>query len=141
MSRVILDHSIVGQAGTTLSIRKDREFAACRICGAVFQSLLNTNAVSDEEYRSDPLITIAAGIETDEWRDNHNKKHPRREHIALAKSGRTFMPEAAQRLAPYGLVSLDQDDETVHANLTAPRAPFDDVESTLKHLVTVPREV
>lgn len=139
--KVLLDHSLVGQDQTTLSIRKDREFAACRLCGAVFQSWLNTNQVSDEEYHADPLIMVAAGIETDQWRDQHNKKHPKREHIALRASGRTFTPEAAIKLAPYGLVTLDQDDETTAALLEAPRLPNDDVESTLTHGILVPKGV
>ena len=103
----------------------------------MFQSILNTSAVSDEEYRLDPLIIIAAGIETDEWRDKHNRTHKQREHIALQKSGRTFTPEAAIRLAPFGLVSLDQDDETVQAQLAAPRAPVEDVESTIRGKGTI----
>lgn len=133
-SRLILDHSIVGQSLTSLSIRKDREYAGCAICGRVFQSRLAIE-LSDEEWNSDRgVFEHAVAIETREWRDRHNKTHTEREHRAHVASGRTFSPEAAHRLAPYGLVSLDdaQEDEVAHAMLEAPRAPVDDVETTRK---------
>jgi hypothetical protein len=122
--RVILDHSVDHPL-----FRKDREYAACRICGAVFQPALNTTRVDDADYRADPLLEMAASLEIVEWRQQHNRTHRESEHISLQRSGRTFTPEAAQRLAPYGIVSLDQDDETVHAQLTAPRAPSVDIRS------------
>lgn len=132
---LILDHTIVGQELTTLSIRKDREFAACRICGAIFQSWLNTDAVDDAEYARNADIAIAAHIETDEWRRNHNLKHSEREHVAFRKTGLTMTPEAAHKLAPFGLVPIGDTigaygDEITCALFEAPRAPTDDVETT-----------
>lgn len=141
---VILDHSIVGISATTLTIRKDREFAACRICGAIFQSWLNTNQVSDEEYASNPEIELAAAIETKEWRRQHNLKHSEKEHIAFRESGLTFTPEAAHKLAPFGLVPIGDtlfQDEIAQALYEAPRAPTDDVETTQKGFVTIPKGV
>lgn len=126
---IILDHTIVGQELTTLSIRKDREFAACRICGVVFQSELATD-LPDHMYDGTAVYMVAA--ETRYWRMQHNKLHPERVHLAFRASGLTFTPEAAQRLAPYGLVSLDASDEVAQAMLEAPRAPLVDVESSLK---------
>lgn len=141
---IILDHSIVGISATTLSIRKDREFAACRICGAIFQSWLNTNRVSDEEYAADPEIELAAAIETKEWRRQHNLKHSEATHRQFRESGLTFTPEAAHKLAPFGLVPIGDmvyQDEIAQALAEAPRAPVDDVESTLTHAVSIPKEV
>jgi hypothetical protein len=134
MTRLILDHSIVGQSLTSLSVRKDREFAGCAICGAVFQSRLAIE-LSDEEWNADrKVFEIAVAIETREWRDRHNKTHSEKVHRAFRASGRTFSPEAAHKLAPFGLVSLDDcnEDEVAHAMLEAPRAPVDDVETTRK---------
>jgi hypothetical protein len=130
---IILDHSIVGQHLTSLTIRKDREFAACRICGAFFQSRLNIE-VGDVEYANDPDIQIAAKVETVEWRIRHNKKHPDHVHLAFIASGLTFTPEAAHKLAPFGLVPVAdaEQPEIKHALATAPRAPVDDVETTMK---------
>lgn len=124
---VLLDHTAIADQ---LTIRKDREYAACRICGAIYQSYFNTTHVSDEEYKADPLIAVAAAIETAEWREQHNKRHSEAEHIAFRRSGRTLSPIAAQRLAPFGLVSLDQDDETTCALLGAKAIPSDDIETT-----------
>ena len=131
---VILDHSIVGQSATTLSINKNREYAACRICGAIFQSWLNTNQVSDEEYKADPSLELAAALETMEWRRNHNRKHSERTHRAFRATGRTMTPEAANKLAPFGLVAINDallDNDIACALFEAPRAPTNDVETTL----------
>jgi len=133
---ILLDHSIVNQSATTLTIRKDREFAACRICGAIFQPWLNTDT-SDQEYALNPEIALAASIEIQQWRNKHNLKHSSKEHLALAHSGLTMTPEAANRLAPFGLVPLADvegryGDEIVQALAEAPRAPTDDVETTTK---------
>jgi hypothetical protein len=133
--RLLLDHSIVGQSLTSLSIRKDREFAGCAICGRVFQARLAIE-LSDEEWdAAKSLFEHAVAIETKEWRAAHNKTHTEREHEAFRRSGRTFSPEAAIKLAPFGLVSLDDattDDEVARAMLEAPRVPTDDVETTLR---------
>ena len=124
--RVILDHTIVGQELTGLEFRKDREYAACRLCGAVFQSAHAISTLSSD-YTANVVYLIA--LETRQWRDRHNKTHPDRDHIALTKSGRTFTPEAALRLASFGLVSLDSDDtEVAHALLSAPRLPASEPE-------------
>ena len=131
MRHVLLDHSIVGQSLTSLTIRKDREFAACRICGAIFQPWLNQ--LPDDEYI--PLHAAAASIEVLEWRNKHNSTHSDKEHILFNQSGRTLSPEAAIKLAPFGLVPLGSHDdaEIAQALAEAPRAPVDDVETTLRH--------
>jgi hypothetical protein len=133
--KLLLDHTIVGGASIGLTLRKDREFAGCAICGTLFQSRLAIE-VSDEEWQADHLVMeTAVAIETREWRAKHTRSHSEREHQALRASGRTFSPEAAHKLAPFGLVPLSDgldDDEVAHAMRTAPRAPHDDVQTTLK---------
>jgi len=129
--RVILDHSIVGQELTSLTIRKDREFAVCRICGAIFQPLVNIQT-SDERYTQH--LANLAGLEVIEWRRKHNLTHSEREHVAFVKSGLTLSPEATHKLAPYGLVPVgdSEDIEVAQAMKEAPRVPVNDVETTLK---------
>jgi hypothetical protein len=124
---VLLDHTIVGQSLTSLTIRKDREFAGCRICGAIFQPKLNTDT-PDELYTE--LTAYRAHEEITRWRIKHNKRHAEREHLQFRDTGLTLSPRAAHRLAPYGLIPvLDaQDPEIADAMRTAPRAPYDDVE-------------
>jgi hypothetical protein len=127
----ILEHSIVGQSLTSLTIRKGREHAGCRICGAVFQARLAIET-PDDCYTLQVQALVAA--ETREWRDRHNKRHNKREHLSFRASGRTYTPEAALRLAPFGFAALDsvEDEEVAQAMLEAPRAPFDDVDTTLR---------
>ena len=132
--RLLLDHSIVGQSATTLTIRKDREFAGCRLCGAVFQSRMAIE-VGDEEWAADRLVfETAVAIETREWRTKHSRKHTKRAHMQLEESGLTMTPEAAIKLAPFGLVPVGDAEvvEIAQALREAPRAPIDDVETTLK---------
>ena len=131
MKELLLDHSIVGQSLTSLSIRKDKPYAGCRICGAVFQSSL--------VHRLAPVVADVQR-ETIEWRQRHARTHSEREHRQFVRSGRTFSPEAAHRLAPFGLVPLSGalfDAEITHALLTAPRAPFDDAEGTVRGLIAI----
>jgi len=130
MRPVLLDHSIVGQSATSLSIRKDREYAACRICGDIYQPWLNQ--LSDEEYNEN-LHGLAASIEILEWRTKHNRTHSEKTHKSFRQSGRTCTPEAAIKLAPFGLVPIGDanDPEIRQALAEAPRAPTDDVQTTL----------
>jgi len=95
-----------------------KPYAGCRICGEVYQSDLNRLGLMD-------------GI--DEWRIKHNKRHPERIHVQFIKSNRIFSPEAAQKLAPLGVVdfaSILIDQESAHALGTASRAPNNDVEGS-----------
>lgn len=131
---LLLDHSIVGQSLTTLTIRKDREFAACRICGAIYQSTINKET-PDRAYT--PLKEWIAHGQTLRWREDHNRNHPEKVHLAFRASGLTLTPWAAHRLAPFGLVPIADatDPEVAMAMLEAPRAPVDDAEETCKGLV------
>ncbi len=71
-----------------------------------------------------------------EWRERHNKTHSDEEHLTFASSGLTFTPEAAEKLAPFGLVPVGDstmvNTEVGQALENAPRAPVNDVETTLK---------
>lgn len=126
---VILDHSIVGQEQlTNFELRKDREYAACRICGDIFQSGI---AIHRGTLDYTPIDRAAVAVETHNWRQQHNKQHTEKEHAQLALSGLFFTPEAAHRLAPYGIVAMTDlsSDEMVSAMREAPRAPVREVES------------
>lgn len=104
-----------------LKFSPHKPFAACRLCGAVYQSERDRT-----EPWSDELRTYH-----DVWRGVHNRKHSEFEHKMLALSGRQLTPEAAYRLAPYGVIPMLDivlDDEVKHAMATAPRAPQDDAE-------------
>ena len=73
--------------------------------------------------------------EIEQWREKHNLRHTAAEHLALAESGLTFTPEAAYRMAPFGLVPVADAEvpEIAQALKEAPRAPVNDVETTLRN--------
>lgn len=125
---VFLDHSIVGQSElTNFKLRKDRQYAFCRICGALYQSRLATDT-DDLNYTTDWAIPYAVEIETREWQMAHNKTHPEHVHKSFVASGRFLSPEATVKLAPYGIAPVSDmimDDEVAQAALEAPRAPSD----------------
>jgi hypothetical protein len=95
--------------------------------------------VSDEDYAADPDLKLAAHLETLEWRRYHNTKHSEKAHRTFRATGRTMTPEAANKLAPFGLVPIEDaltSEEHACALFDAPRAPVDDVQSTLKQYVS-----
>lgn len=107
----------------------NRDYTYCRICGVVFQPALNR--VPLDEYT--PEVILAAEMQRREWSQSHSKLHTATEHRQLAQSGRHCTPDALQRLVPLGIIPLTDlvmDPESEHAGLTAPRAPFNDVEGT-----------
>lgn len=129
--RLVLDHTIVGQELTTLTIRKDREWAGCRICGATFQANKAIKTPNDLYTRE---VELEVAIETREWRTKHAGIHSSSVHESFQRSGRTFAPDAALKLAPFGIVPIEDasDPEVAQALLEASRAPFNDVETTLR---------
>jgi len=103
---------------TNFKFDPSKPYAGCAICGDLFQSDLNRNG---------------SQVGISEWRTDHNKKHSEREHISFIRSGQKFTPEAAQKLAPFGIIdfgSILTSPEHAHAYATAPRAPINDVEGS-----------
>lgn len=103
----------------------DRPCAGCRICGAVFQSDLDRMQNPTKWDIHDAILLQK------EWREKHNKTHTDKEHLMLALSGMWCTPEAAQKLASYGIISLSDMvlyDETEDALLKSSPMPTDDVE-------------
>src|SRR6476620_10678671 len=93
----------------------DFQFAACRLCGDVFQTALDRAGPEDSPF-SRSFRTA--------WRQSHTaEKHSQREVDELERSGRAFTPEAAMQLAAYGVidpVGLVMDDELAAAYREAP---------------------
>ena len=133
--RLLLDHSIVGQEElTNFGFRKDRPYGGCRLCGDLFQPQFMREA-NYIQYEVATARRLAGEREIAEWREKHNSdRHTAAEHLALAESGLTFTPQAAYKLAPFGLVPVADAEvpEIAQALLEAPRAPSDDVDTTLK---------
>lgn len=134
--------------GAVFSI--DAPFAACRLCGAIYQSQFDRLCRSYlEEGRIvevyDPITRTSKFMgdfeymnvldkSTDRrrrWRLAHERRHHTDEEIeAFTKTGFAFTPEAAHKLAPFGVTPLGgMHPEIDDALLSAPRAPSDDAEN------------
>jgi hypothetical protein len=87
-------------------INLENGFTYCRICGEVFAS--------------------ADIHERQVWSFAHSNKHSFIEHIGLDVSGNWLTPEAAIKLAPYGVIPLAdmlRDTAVAQAMFEAPRMP------------------
>lgn len=108
--------------GLTFDISKPYIF--CRLCGAIRQTNLDRNAVSQEKLL-DSLLARR------EWSLKHARIHPEHQHKSLERSKRFLTPEAAHRLAAFGivdLVGLSIDDEMIDAYALSKSVPTDDAE-------------
>lgn len=116
-----------------------RPYDGCRICGAVFQTDYDRNPVGQFKnktgrrmFSSVEAVNAYALQLRREWSREHNKQHTEREHRLLAMSGRWLTPEAAQRLAAFGVISLVDlalDDEVQDAYRGSSPIPTDDAEA------------
>jgi nucleoside phosphorylase len=102
--------------------------AGCRICGTVFQSDI-------DRIRDKTAMDMAFAIECqNNWREIHNKTHTDKEHLDLARSGMWATPEAAAKLATYGIIAVSDMvlyDDTAIALANAKAIPIDDVEGRI----------
>lgn len=83
--------------------------AACRLCGAVYQTQLHRNLYWFRlNKREDPPLLLRRVLTLNtEWRVRHaNDRHTPSEIEAFAATGWAFTPEAANVLAPFGIIPL-----------------------------------
>src|SRR5207237_149389 len=108
------------------------DFTGCKICGDIYQSELDRKV---QLRLATPRETIQATVQRKNWSKHHAKQHTDRQHKSLALSGRFCTPEAAQRLAAWGVIGIPLaidapvDGELRHALATAPRMPDNTPES------------
>ena len=119
---------MVGSEGLTgFVFDPSKNHAGCGICGEVFQSILDRlQWPTYEEWQR------ALDMRT-EWRIKHARTHSSAQHRQLKESGLFALPEAAGKLASFGIIPLTDTilhDEVAHALLEAPRAPTDDASGT-----------
>ena len=141
----VIFHTPVGLQSLGAKFDIEAPFAACRLCGVVYQSPLDSKAI--DYVRSGYLYEVGGNYfghsvalntlnEANEKRQRWRRLHERRYHTdkeitAFAETGYAFTPEAAHRLAPYGIVPTgNMSEEIVDAMFTAPRAPYDDAEGS-----------
>jgi hypothetical protein len=77
----------------------NRPYSCCLICGAVYQTVRDVQAISPEDH-------VEALMNRRAWNLRHSRNHTGKEHAQLKLSGRTFTPEAARVLAAYGIISV-----------------------------------
>ena len=113
-------------------------FSGCCICGAVFQSELDRKVFYG--YAT-PGEQVSATVQRRNWSNHHaNKQHTQKEHDDLAASGRFCTPEAAHKLAPYGIVTLSDsfNEENRLAQEEAKRLPDTEPEQPTPTSIHVP---
>jgi len=104
-----------------LNFEPDKPFRACLICGRVFQSELDRSGLNE----------LWALENREAWAAKHAKAHSDREHHMLRISGLSMTPEAAKKLAAYGVIPvLDAvtNNETEQALFESSPIPQDDAE-------------
>jgi len=128
---LFLSHSIIGASTlVNFDFYPDRDHTFCRICGTIFQAEI-TKA---DDYDTPGNVLFAYG-ERREWSHKHSLTHTATQHRQLAESGHFITPEAAHRLAAYGIAPIGDmvfSDEHAKACLESSSLPTDNVESTLK---------
>ncbi len=82
-----------------LKFDPNKDHTYCRICGDVYQSELDRNYTNLEEW-------YEAMERRRAWSHSHSKLHGEREHLALAQSGLWVTPEAASKLAAFGIIPI-----------------------------------
>lgn len=89
-----------------MKFNPDKDYRACLICGAVYQSWLDRN------YQALPVgplkqkLAARAKEQRGNWAVKHAGTHSIYEHELLKKSGLSMTPEAAKKLAAFGLLPL-----------------------------------
>lgn len=124
--KVILTGLAVGHTYIPgLIFDKNKTWCCCFICGTMFQSDLDRTGVTEQEVAQ-------AAYKRRLWRATHARKHTIREHELLKASGNAMTPEAANRLAAFGVISMIDavlSDEINHALFESSPIPIDDCQS------------
>lgn len=110
-------------------------YTGCLICGTIYQSLLDRHSYRVSQRFNPSQIYLNklihdALLMRKEWDEQHAKTHTHQEHVRLKLSKQMCTPEAAVRLAPFGIFPLAPDSDVAAAMFEAKRAPIDDVEGS-----------
>lgn len=104
------------------------------MCGEVFQTDFDRFPHRFATYDTPiPIIIEYATSLRKLWSQRHARTHTEREHVQLVLSGRWLTPEAAYRLAAFGVISIGDlvlDDEIAAAYKESSPVPKNDAEGT-----------
>lgn len=100
----------------------------CRLCGAVYQTKYHRELHMHRRLTDmgDPPKLLQLVLDLNNiWREQHTKsEHTLAEIEELAKTGAAFTPEAANKLAPFGVIPMgNMSQEIVDALYEADRKP------------------
>jgi hypothetical protein len=79
----------------------DKPYCFCNLCGDIFQDITINEPKNTELRRS--------------WSISHSLKHSQQEHKNYVNSGLKFLPEAQIKLAAFGIIEINNNDETRQA--------------------------
>lgn len=99
-----------------------KPYRFCRICGDIYQT---------EADRVDNPVVLDVQTRQTLWSSSHARTHTENEHLSLRLSGRYMTPDAAIKLAAFGIVSivdLALDNEVQAAYGESKSIPKDDCE-------------
>lgn len=125
------------QAAMNDTFNPNAAFTGCCICGTVFQSDLDRKVFAGYASAQEH---VQATVARRNWSQQHaTRSHTQKEHDDLAASGRFCTPEAAFRLAPYGIVTLTDSfhEENRKAQEEAPKLPTQEPETPLKPSISL----
>src|SRR5205823_20815 len=114
----------------TLEFDPNRPYTGCLLCGEVFQSRIDRR-VPEGHLPHNSLIAKLAFDRRQKWVDEHYRTHSEYEHRQHRLSGRFATPDAAQKLASFGLfsaVDIVIDNEVENALKNAPVIPTNDAQ-------------
>lgn len=98
----------------------------CRLCGKVYQTRFHRELHWDRKYIGEnyKLLTLVLDL-NNLWRESHTKScHTQAEVDSLAATGAAFTPEAANLLAPYGIIPMgNMNQDIVDGMFEADRKP------------------
>ena len=81
-----------------LEFRADRPYRACLLCGRIYQT--------DDDRDLSVCNSLNAVGRRQEWALIHAQRHPASLHRQLRQSGNGILPEAAYKLAAFGLIDI-----------------------------------
>lgn len=124
MTNLVLAVTHIGLTELGAKFRMDKAYTACRLCGRVFQSELDRRAATNADI-------VHALVKRRDWSFKHARSHPQWEHDQLEQSGCYMSPDAAMKLASFGIISLSDmalHNEHWNAGRESHRAPHNDCE-------------
>jgi hypothetical protein len=105
----------------------------CGICGDVYQLDLNRNPhkyVSPAFDNNFVLVEQYGVTKLKEWSQTHAREHTSNQHRLLALSNESVTPEAAHKLAAFGIIPITQNPDIVAALYESSPVPIDDAEGS-----------